>query len=86
MTCVLFSIHTFQPSYWCGTKPQPTLPKRKSRVSNEYAEIKKPGYFEDEPLNSVAGIQIQGLTKKFEAKGTEKVGGCGLWCADMWRW
>jgi len=30
-------------------------------------------YFETEPVNLDAGIQIKGLTKQFKAKGTNKV-------------
>lgn len=65
-----------QPSYWCGTK-QETLPGlSKSRVSMQDITIKSSEYFEAEPVNLNAGIQVKGLTKKFKAKGTDKVHKC----------
>ena len=57
-----------QPSYWCGTKPV-----RSSRVGGDDCKTGKSEYLEDEPVDMTAGIQINGLTKKFNAKGSTKV-------------
>lgn len=62
-----------QPSYWCGTKQESGLKLHGSRVSVKEVKDNNSDFFESEPVNSVAGIQIQGLTKKFKAKGQNKV-------------
>ncbi|XP_067927873.1 phospholipid-transporting ATPase ABCA3-like [Watersipora subatra] len=62
------------PSYWCGTRPNAALNVNNSRVSvSEKKGVKKSEYFEEEPVDSTAGISIKGLTKKFKSKGKNKV-------------
>ena len=60
-------MNVFQPSYWCGTKPDHSLNYVNTHTGGRTM------FFEDEPVDVVAGIQIKGLSKKFTAKGMVKV-------------
>ena len=63
-----------QPSYWCGTKQhEPVIDHRGSKVGVAADKKGQSEFFESEPVNLEAGIQIKSLTKMFKGKAGKKV-------------
>ncbi|XP_067952133.1 phospholipid-transporting ATPase ABCA3-like [Watersipora subatra] len=58
----------FLPSYWCGTRQNAGRHRATSTTTVDGYSEQNSDYFEEEPRNLDAGIEIRNLTKKFGSK------------------